>query len=76
MNLLLAIHAEHKQRTGHDVFTAGNHSTLHIRCDVCLFIGAARREEEEAEQRYNDALNAAQKIAEEEREPRPADAPF
>ena len=43
MNLLLAPAAEHKQRTGHDIWTANRFSTLHLTCDVCLFLNAEKR---------------------------------
>lgn len=49
MNLLLAIHAEHKQRTGHDIFRT---SARLIGCDVCLFIGAEKRRLDDAEREY------------------------
>lgn len=43
MNLLLAIHAEHKQRTGHDVFNEPPLSTKAICCDVCLYLKAEKQ---------------------------------
>lgn len=36
-NLLLAVHAEHRQRTGHDVFTFDV-----LQCDVCAYLNAAK----------------------------------
>ena len=52
MNLLLAIHAEHNQRTGHDIFKQDSLSTLAMHCDVCLYMQAEKRDIDEAEKRY------------------------
>jgi len=57
INLLLAIHAEHKARTGHDVFTEPPLSIRAINCDVCAAIKAEKREMEEAEKRYYESLH-------------------
>lgn len=43
MNLFLALCAEHKQRTEHDIFTQGVFDITHINCDVCLFLSSERR---------------------------------
>ena len=51
-NLFLAIHAEHKARTGHDVFAQGPLRTLPLRCDVCLHLDAVKRAMEQAEAEY------------------------
>ena len=63
MNLALALHYEHKARTGHDSTQAGR---SFIRCDVCLHLNAFWREQEKAEADYYqniskeaDALKAA-----------------
>lgn len=48
MNLLRAIHAEHYQRTGHDIFTEWNLPTLSLRCDVCLYLDAEIKTKDEA----------------------------
>lgn len=45
---MLAIHAEHKARTGHDAF---NRTTLQVTsCDVCLFLDAEKRDQDKAEE--------------------------
>lgn len=49
-NLLLALHAEHKQRTGHDCTKPSPHQQLHsIFCDVCLYLRVEFKAIEKAE---------------------------
>ena len=55
MNLLLAIYYEHKQRTGHDVFTKNNQ---YLHCDVCLYIDAEKRKLDKAEKEYFEQAEA------------------
>jgi len=43
MNLFFALSAEHRQRTGHDIFTQGAFDITHITCDVCLFLSSEKR---------------------------------
>jgi len=52
MNLFLALCAEHKQRTRHDIFTQGPLDTTHITCEVCLFLSAEKRDIDKAEAEY------------------------
>ena len=60
-NLMLAIWAEHKARTGHDVFKVHRHAP--INCDVCLYIGAEKREQDKAEAEYWKEQEAQAKAA-------------
>lgn len=59
--LFYAICAEHKQRTGHDIFAMLPHSTRRYTCDVCgnlsLYYQAMQKAEEEyQEQQYQEYL--------------------
>ena len=42
--LVMAIYAEHRQRTGHDVTTEPKLGTLKITCEVCLWLDVLMRE--------------------------------
>lgn len=53
MNLLLAIHAEHKARTGHDIITRPNKFS---NCDVCTFLWAESRDQEKIKAEYYKSL--------------------
>ena len=55
-NIFFAVHAEHKQRTGHDVFKRSRFSTLPIECDVCLYLKAEKQALDKAEQKYYDEI--------------------
>lgn len=64
MNLFLALAAEHKARTGHDVHRQFPSAAIHSVCDVCSHLWSEKRrlEEEEAEfyrdeERRNDILH-------------------
>jgi hypothetical protein len=46
-NLFFALAAEHKQRTGHDIFR--QFSMTYMSCDVCLYLDAEKRRMEESE---------------------------
>ena len=50
MNLFLALLAEHKQRTGHDPLNTN--SLSYLRCDVCLYLNAEKRDLDKAEEQY------------------------
>lgn len=50
MNLFLALVEEHKQRTGHDPLETD--SLLYLRCNVCLYLGAEKRDLDKAEADY------------------------
>ena len=45
--LVMAIYAEHHQRTGHDVVTEPTLGTLKITCEVCLWLDVLMRKMEE-----------------------------
>lgn len=51
---MLALHAEHKQRTGHDAFT--RNFTHVAACDVCLFLDAEKRDMDKSEAAYYESL--------------------
>jgi len=55
MNLLLAIYEEHKQRTRHDVFNQREFGTLHITCDVCLYLKCEKDEMDKKEAEYYES---------------------
>jgi len=56
MKLLLAIHAEHKVRTGHDIFTEPSHSIRTVSCYACACLYAEQRVLDEAERLYFQEL--------------------
>lgn len=59
MNLMLAIYYEHKERTGHDIFKAGNLYNKQL-CNVCMFIHAENKDLEKQEEiDYNKKLESA-----------------
>ena len=53
MSLFVALAAEHKQRTRHDIFTQRPLDTLKTSCDVCLHLSAfnCERQEKQAKQK-------------------------
>ena len=55
MNLFMAIYHEHKDRTHHDIYSAGRFSTLTHKCDVCLYLDSLKREYEEEERKYHES---------------------
>ena len=59
MNLFLALAAEHKQRTRHDIFTEPPLSTRHLHCDVCLHLGSEWRHIQKAEREHYEEMAVA-----------------
>lgn len=55
-NLMLALAAEHKQRTGHDVWAQGPLAIEPSFCDVCLHLHAEKRHQEEMERQHYEEM--------------------
>ena len=58
-DLFMAVYEEHKQRTRHDVFTAGSLSTTKLNCNVCLYLDSIKRKREKAEREYYEREHKA-----------------
>lgn len=52
MNIFLALAAEHKARTGHDIHTQTPLDTTHMNCLVCLHLWSEKRDLEKAEAEF------------------------
>lgn len=60
MNLFLALAAEHRKTSGHDIFNL--ESLTYINCEVCSFLIAEKREQEKAEAEHNRQLEEEQAL--------------